>query len=68
MPDPKPKWQEIADGLYIMAKYGHVRLLAEHEELYAGPDPTTMSEEDRAALKELHWRESEGLDCWQMFV
>ena len=52
------------ESLQIFAKYsakgldGFANISAEHDEIFMGPDPEEVSEEDNARLEELGWMES----------
>ncbi len=41
---------------------------AEHDILYAGPDPSIVSDEKKAELEELGWYVAEEHDCFYHFV
>lgn len=64
--------KEWIESINIFASYADggtdssFEISAEHDELYAGPDPETVSEEDKKRLDELGWFESDG--CFQRFV
>lgn len=49
---PNEKWAQVA---------------GEHDVVYAGPNPETVSDEDRARLDQLGWIPSE-FDCFQKFT
>ena len=40
---------------------------AEHDEFFAGPDPTTVSAEHLAELEQLGWRPCK-YDCFRLFT
>ncbi len=41
---------------------------AEHDVIYAGPSPDTLSEGQVLYLRELGWYADESLDCFQFFT
>lgn len=60
---------ELAESFTIFAKYQTAgeAIVAEHDEIWAGPDPAVMSAEDRATIERLGWDISD-FDSWHMFV
>jgi len=54
MPRKPSEWIE---SFQIFEKYGCPEglIAAEHDEVYAGPDPELIAPEDRARLEELGW-------------
>jgi hypothetical protein len=59
----------MAEAFSIFAKYDDSIFTthAEHDLITSGPDPKTMSDEDKERLKELGWFESD-YDCWEMYT
>lgn len=56
------------ESFQIFAKYGDWQeVAAEHDIVYAGPNPAEMKSDDIARLTELGWLESE-YGCWERFV
>lgn len=57
-----------AESFAIFAKYSEPdhfdHVAAEHDEIYAGPNPAVVSVEDRLALEALCWRADEKLHCF----
>lgn len=67
----KKTWAEFAEAFTIFAKYGdeEYSTQADHEEIFAGPNPTIVSAEDRARLEELGWMEcGEEFNCFHIFL
>ncbi len=57
-------YENFRAGLAIFERYEHYpRMTARHDEIYAGPDPESVSDEDRATLESLGWFESDE-DCF----
>jgi len=50
-------YSQFAEAFAIFAKYGDddFAVCAEHDEIFAGPDPKIVSKEDNNKLKELGW-------------
>lgn len=52
-------YSELIEALTIFDKYyqegSYGFLHAEHDEIWAGPDPSIVSDEDKEHLKELGW-------------
>ena len=68
------KLEKIVEGLLIFKKYfdqtptrrrGDINF--EHDECFAGPLPSIVSEEDKKRLEELGWGPDEENDCWHHF-
>jgi hypothetical protein len=61
---------EFAEAFMIFAKYGDEShsVQTAHDEIFAGPDPSVVSDEDRARLKELGWMESIENECFSIFT
>lgn len=59
------------EAFQIFAKYmpegEWFEVAAEHDEIYAGPNPETVTSEDKARLEELGWHDFEE-ECFQRFV
>lgn len=59
------KYAEWIESISIFAKYSPEGLDAivwpycEHDEMWMGPDPEIVSDEDKARLAELHWTASD---------
>jgi hypothetical protein len=64
-------YEEIIQALTIFRKYfvegQYESIAAEHDEIYAGPNPEIVSEEDKAILKELGWNDY-GTGSFHRFV
>lgn len=61
-------YQRIIEAFQIFEKYDHFKNVhAEHDELYAGPDPSVVSEEELVKLDELGWIADEENGCFYMF-
>lgn len=60
--------RNVAEGLMILAKYDPEShdIAAEHDIIYAGPDPKRVTPEDAARLKELGWHIEE--ESWSRYV
>jgi hypothetical protein len=49
-------YREFAEAFTIFARYaGYDGVCAEHDEIWAGPDVSVVSAEDKARLAELGW-------------
>lgn len=60
--------EKFLHGLLICSQYQEFDCVcAEHDIIYAGPDPEDMSEHDRAIMLELGWHETDE-DCWGFFT
>lgn len=60
-----------AEAFTIFEKYEpgkYAEIASEHDVIYAGADPASMSAEDRARLDELGWSESDEYGCWEHFT
>lgn len=55
-----------AEAFTIFAKYSSefYQISAEHDIVYAGPDPAVVSEEDKTRLEALNWHIDEHLDSF----
>ena len=63
------KYEEITQAFAIFTRYEHEHGVdAQHDIIYAGPDPDVMSPEDRAAVEALGWHPEEEYECWGMFT
>ena len=50
------KYDKITAGFTIFNKYEHGKwFMAEHDAIYAGPDPDDVSDEDKVELEKLGW-------------
>jgi hypothetical protein len=62
-------YSAFVEGFGIFHKYdGYQDLSAEHDVIYAGPDPAKVSDEDVARLEELGWHIDREYDCFRHFV
>lgn len=61
------KVQKCAAAFAIFARYSAEEVSAEHDVIYAGPNPDKVSREDIDILKELGWRESP-YDCFETYT
>ena len=63
-------YNELAKAFTIFAKYSpqYADVSAEHDVLYAGPDPETVSDEDKKALSELGWEPETEYNCFYYFT
>jgi hypothetical protein len=66
-------YKEWAESFTIFDKYtdpdkpfGDVS--AEHDEIYAGPDPEDVSIEDKERLDTLGWQEEDKYGCFSYFI
>lgn len=60
MPYPiRMTWAGYAEAFAIFAKYEGQGVCAEHDEIFAGPDPSVVTEADKKRLIELGWNPSE---------
>jgi hypothetical protein len=59
------------EAFQIFAKYvpedEYFEVAAEHDEIYAGPNPEKVTPEDKARLEELGWHDFED-GCFKKFV
>lgn len=56
MSDKPKKYDEFIRAFEIFRKYPQDEMVtAEHDEVYAGPDPRIVSDEDKAELEKLGW-------------
>lgn len=61
-------YDDLIKAFEIFKKYPHSGYVsAEHDEVYSGPDPAVVSDEDKAALEELGWNDY-GDGCFHSFV
>lgn len=50
------EYEELIEAFKIFMKYPHSSFMsAEHDEVWAGPNPYDVTEEDRKRLDELGW-------------
>lgn len=76
MPDPdgyRYTWAAWAEAFTIFAKYqpkerAGQHVAAEHDEIYAGPDPRVVAEDDLRRLDALGWRQMSDLECFARFT
>lgn len=60
---------ELAEAFMIFARYGGKQdLSAEHDVIYAGPDPSKVVREDVERLDKLGWAVEEEFGCFRMFT
>lgn len=54
-------FKDLSEAFAIFAKYdeGKYKTDAQHDEIFAGPDPKEVSKEDKLRLKELGWNEED---------
>jgi hypothetical protein len=57
----------LIEGLQLIESVGESEVAADHEVLYAGC-PATMTDEQKATMKELGWRDAPEYDSWMIFV
>lgn len=62
----KSTFQEVLEGLQILAKYGDQEMCAGHDQILCGSFSAHMDDADREAMKALGWMEDEG--AWMHFV
>lgn len=76
-PAPAPATPPVYDGDYvslakafmIFAKYeGPQNVAAEHDKIFAGPNPEAMTVEDINALHSLQWYPDNDLECFYYFT
>ena len=61
----------VARGLEILEKYVDPKqhlISAEHDQIWAGGDPSLCTEDDRKELESLDWFVDEKTDSWTHFV
>lgn len=65
-----PTYAKWIEAFQIFAKYDPegTDVAAEHDEMWAGPDPSVVSPEDKARLEELGWRDYEDGNGFHAFV
>lgn len=52
------EYDDYVKAFDIFRKYPHSAFVhAEHDEVWAGPDPADVSDDDKVALKELGWND-----------
>jgi|WetSurSiteA1Bulk_404760.scaffolds.fasta_scaffold409074_2 hypothetical protein len=65
-------WKGMAEAFEIFSRYATEddggSTAAEHDEIYAGPSPSVMSEEDMIRIEELGWLVDDEFDCWKKFT
>lgn len=62
-------YERMIRALQIFDGYEHDRgFTAEHDEVWAGPDPDSVSAEDLAELEALGWSADRNHDCFHKFV
>jgi hypothetical protein len=61
--------RNLAEAFTIFAGYpGADDVSAEHDVLFAGPDPAVVSAEHTARLEELGWFTNSEFDCFSYFT
>jgi hypothetical protein len=61
------KWRGYAEAFTVFAKYStssYDHVAGEHDIIYAGPDPSVVSDEDKATLESLGWHIDTSLDSF----
>ena len=69
--DPKYKtWAGLAEAFEIFSRYdeGKFKTSAEHDVIYAGPNPKDVSTPDVMRLEQLGWHIEEEFDCFGYFT
>lgn len=62
-------YQPYIEAFEIFDKYDHFKEIhAEHDEIYAGPDPEALSNEDMNKIIELGWLPDNENGCFYKFV
>ena len=65
-------WANYAEAFSIFAKYGaedsYCNVSAEHDELYAGPEPDIVTATDTQRLNELGWSPDKRTNCFRKFT
>lgn len=67
------KWIGWSEAFAIFAKYAEPEAVidgvaAEHDEVYAGPDPSVVSPEDLHRLEALGWTPDSRHECFSKFT
>ena len=69
---PMDQLDQIRIGLNIFAELMPLEsdraVAVEHDVMYAGPDPSTVSEENRVEIETFGWHAEEEFDCFYHFV
>lgn len=61
-------YERIKAGFEIFDKYeGYQEVAAEHDRIFAGPDPEIVSDEDKETLEEIGWHVDE-YDSFALYV
>lgn len=62
-------WQKFARAFTIFAfyEYDGTCVVSEHDEIFAGPNPSAVSQADSEELIDLGWRPHVGLKCWHTY-
>lgn len=62
-------YDELMAAFTIFGKYPHEYHLSRGDyEIYSGPDPKVVSDEDKIALEKLGWLPHATYDCFYLFV
>ena len=63
-------WKDWAEVFTIFAKYGEGKAMTSAEDglIYSGPDPNTVSDEDKKRLLVLSWHPNTGYECFYIFT
>jgi hypothetical protein len=69
-PEPRNKYERWIAAFTIFAKYepNGGEVAAEHDVVYAGPNPETVNEDDIVTLDDLGWHISHDYDCFYAFT
>jgi hypothetical protein len=61
---------EYAEAFSIFSQYDNkpFSVHAEHDEIFAGPNPSVVSAEHLKRLNELGWRKHEEFECFCIFT
>jgi hypothetical protein len=65
--EPNSIYARMARAFQIFDSYGNPNeqdISAEHDEIYAGPDPEVVSPEHLIELEALGWHASDGEECF----
>lgn len=62
-------YEEYSKAFLIFAKYEGIQdVSAEHDVIYAGPNPEEVSLQDKLALEDLHWFADTEYACFMRYV
>ena len=69
MSDDDTRLGRLIEALTIFQKYPDAKgYSAQHDTLYAGPDPMQTGHDDCRRLYELGWIPNNEFECWQVFT